>query len=197
MERALTAGRGGIKSGGHVMKLRHNGRGVRLYEGDVLTVLPSLAARGDEFDAVITDPPYSSGGQYRGDRVAPCAPKYYKAALANFSGDNRDQRSYLAWSTLWLTAARALTREGGLLCSFIDWRQLPTLSDAIQAAGWTWRGVLCWDRTAEARRLPKPSGVYLLGDQWAGRPPRARDQRRVAYSQHGNRGPAPRGPEAA
>ncbi len=71
------------------MKLRHNGRGLRLYEGDVLAVLPSLAARGDEFDAVITDPPYSSGGLYRGDRAAPAAMKYYKAALPNFSGDNR------------------------------------------------------------------------------------------------------------
>jgi len=29
---------------------------------------------------------------------------------------------------------------------FIDWRRLPAMTDALQWAGWTWRGVLAWDK---------------------------------------------------
>lgn len=27
---------------------------------------------------------------------------------------------------------------------FTDWRQLPATSDALQASGWTWRGIIPW-----------------------------------------------------
>lgn len=36
-----------------------------MYLGDCLEVLPAL----DQVDAIITDPPYSSGGMVRGDRL--------------------------------------------------------------------------------------------------------------------------------
>ena len=29
---------------------------------------------------------------------------------------------------------------------FIDWRQLPCASDALQWAGWIWRGIAVWDK---------------------------------------------------
>jgi site-specific DNA-methyltransferase (adenine-specific) len=29
---------------------------------------------------------------------------------------------------------------------FIDWRQLPSMTDALQWAGWLWRGTLVWDK---------------------------------------------------
>ncbi|WP_327587005.1 site-specific DNA-methyltransferase [Nonomuraea sp. NBC_00507] len=29
---------------------------------------------------------------------------------------------------------------------FCDWRQTPATSDALQAAGWTWRGVIPWHK---------------------------------------------------
>jgi site-specific DNA-methyltransferase (adenine-specific) len=36
--------------------------------------------------------------------------------------------------------------EGATIASFIDWRQLPTLTDAVQAGGWIWRGVGAWSK---------------------------------------------------
>ena len=30
---------------------------------------------------------------------------------------------------------------------FADWRQLPALTDALQWAGWLWRGIVVWDKT--------------------------------------------------
>jgi len=119
---------------------------VTIYHGDSFDVLPNLSGIG----AVVTDPPYSSGGAFRGDRAMAVTTKYVNndtlAYRPDFAGDNRDQRSFLAWASLWLNAARQASVPSAVLCSFIDWRQLPTLSDAIQAGGWTWRGVAIWDK---------------------------------------------------
>jgi site-specific DNA-methyltransferase (adenine-specific) len=115
-----------------------------IYHGDCFDLLHDLSG----VDAVITDPPYSSGGAFRGDRTQATTIKYVnsdtQAYRPEFAGDNRDQRAFLAWSTMWLNAARRASRPGAVLCSFIDWRQLPTLSDAVQAGGWTWRNLATW-----------------------------------------------------
>lgn len=117
---------------------------VELWHGDCLEILPSLSGVG----ALVTDPPYSSGGQFRGDRTASTVSKYVNsdtwAYRPEFAGDSRDQRSYLAWSALWLTAARHACDLGGVACVFTDWRQLPTTTDALQAGGWVWRNIATW-----------------------------------------------------
>ncbi len=117
---------------------------VTLYHGDCFDVLPGLSGIG----AVVTDPPYSSGGAFRGDRANTTVEKYVRtetlAYRPDFAGDNRDQRSFLAWATLWLNAARNASVPGAVLASFIDWRQLPVLTDAVQAGGWTWRNLGTW-----------------------------------------------------
>lgn len=126
-----------------------------LYLGNALEVLPTLPA--GRFSGLLCDPPYSSGGAYRGDRTASTVSKYLSSATrarglyADFAGDTRDQRSYLAWSTLWLSTARTLVRPGALACVFTDWRQLPVTTDAIQAAGLVWRGIVPWDKTERGR----------------------------------------------
>jgi site-specific DNA-methyltransferase (adenine-specific) len=120
--------------------------GITIYNGDCFDILHDLSGIG----AVITDPPYSSGGAFRGDRAQLTSSKYVQTQTAayrpEFAGDSRDQRSFLAWSSLWLNAARNASVPGAVLCSFIDWRQLPVLSDAVQAGGWSWRGVAVWSK---------------------------------------------------
>ncbi|MCK4792362.1 MAG: site-specific DNA-methyltransferase [Desulfobacteraceae bacterium] len=117
------------------------------YLGDCLNILPELPE--NSIDAVVTDPPYSSGGQFRGDRIKSTISKYVQTGSpqnirSDFSGDNRDQRSFFAWSTLWLTATTHIVNPGGILCCFSDWRQIPVMSDSIQAGGWTWRNLCTW-----------------------------------------------------
>ncbi|EKN5996291.1 DNA-methyltransferase [Yersinia enterocolitica] len=120
-----------------------------LYCGDVLDVLPALSTR---FDAVITDPPYSSGGLHKNERSAQPSAKYLGNHLyAEFSGDNRDQRSWAFWSTRWLSMAARLVHSGGYMMVFSDWRQLPTLTDVFQAGGVVWRGLVVWDKTQSSR----------------------------------------------
>ena len=29
---------------------------------------------------------------------------------------------------------------------FVDWRNLPAMTDAVQMAGWVWRGICVWDK---------------------------------------------------
>lgn len=117
-----------------------------LYRGDCLDIIPKLPM----VDAVITDPPYSSGGMTRGDRAASTKTKYLTsdsgniAALNDFTGDNRDQRGFHFWSALWSSAAMRITRGGGIAAFFTDWRQLPISTDYMQAGGWIWRGVVPW-----------------------------------------------------
>lgn len=127
---------------------------VTLYGGEALAVLASLPSAS--VDAVITDPPYSSGGTFRGDRMADPQQKYVPTKEVvnfhpTFGGDNRDQRSYSYWCALWLAECLRIAKPGAPLCLFTDWRQLPTTTDALQAGGWVWRGVVVWDKTPGAR----------------------------------------------
>lgn len=117
---------------------------VTIYHGDCFEVLHGLSGLG----AIVTDPPYCSGGAFRGDRAASTVAKYVqKGTVAyrhEFGGDSRDQRSFIAWCSLWLSASRAACVPGAPIAAFIDWRQLPVMTDAVQAGGWTWRGIAVW-----------------------------------------------------
>jgi site-specific DNA-methyltransferase (adenine-specific) len=122
--------------------------GITIYHGDCFEVLHDL----EGIDAVVTDPPYSSGGAFRGDRMATTLSKYVSSDSSQqetgigFTGDNRDQRSFAAWCALWMNAARAASNVGATIACFIDWRQLPTLTDAMQCGGWVHRGIGAWSK---------------------------------------------------
>lgn len=122
----------------------------QLLQGDALKLLPTLEA--GSFDALITDPPYASGGVHASARQRAPSEKYVNSNLhAEFVGDERDQRSHLRWMVLWLSECSRLLKEGAPVCLFTDWRQLPLTTDALQAAGFTWRGVAVWDKTEGVR----------------------------------------------
>jgi len=130
---------------------------VTIYHGEALSILTRLNA--GTVDAVVTDPPYSSGGMFRSDRVADPTAKYRgwsqnadgttrapTSDYATFAGDNRDQRTWMMWVQAWSMACLNVTKPGGHLFQFTDWRQLPATTDASQLVGWTWRGILVWDK---------------------------------------------------
>jgi site-specific DNA-methyltransferase (adenine-specific) len=127
---------------------------ITLYQGEMFALLRAMPS--GSFNAVVCDPPYSSGGLMRSDRVMKTSDKYVLTGTQQeghpqFSGDNRDQRAFTFWCTLWMAECLRLVKPGGVLMSFIDWRNGPALSDALQAAGWLWRGRVSWDKTEAAR----------------------------------------------
>jgi len=126
---------------------------VTLYRGDCLHILQTLTG----IDAVITDPPYSSGGMVRGDRMVSTRTKYQSTDVLvehpNFTGDNRDQRGFVAWASLWLSMCAAIVEPGAMVCLFSDWRQVPCMTDALQSGGMVWRGIVPWDKV-NARPMP-------------------------------------------
>jgi site-specific DNA-methyltransferase (adenine-specific) len=128
-----------------------------IYHGDACSVLPQLPEAS--CDVLMTDPPYSSGGLFRSDRALPPENKYRgwsqsadgasrppTAEYGSFGGDSRDQRSFLLWVSAWSYAALRACRVGSSSFVFTDWRQLPTATDAAQLGGWTWRGLVVWDK---------------------------------------------------
>jgi site-specific DNA-methyltransferase (adenine-specific) len=122
------------------------GNGVTLYHGDMFDILPHLKNIG----ALITDPPYSSGGAFRGDRAQATSVKYVhtgtQAYRPEFAGDNRDQRSFFIWMALWMNGVRQVSVPGAPIVCFTDWRQLATVTDAMQVAGYVHRGTAVWSK---------------------------------------------------
>lgn len=123
-----------------------------LHLGDCLDWLKTLPS--ESVDAVITDPPYSSGGMMRSDRTAKPSAKYSQAnklIYTEFSGDNKDSRGWRYWCCLWISECLRIVKKSGYLLMFTDWRMLPTATDAIQSGGFIWRGLISWDKGPSAR----------------------------------------------
>lgn len=135
---------------------------VTIYHGESCAVLAELETGAAQ--VLMTDPPYSSGGMFRGDRARPVDEKYtqpgggggaplVKKSFGVFDGDAKDQRSWMLWVAAWSWDARRVCGDNGRAFVFTDWRQLPACTDALQLGGWTWRGIMAWDK-GQDRGLP-------------------------------------------
>lgn len=121
-----------------------------ILHGDSLQIIRQFEP--NSFDAIITDPPYASGGSSQTTKNRSTNEKYSsmskEKALPDFDSDQMDQLSWMFWTAAWLQDARRIAKPGAPVCLFIDWRQLPAMTLALQWAGWTWRGVAVWDKVA-------------------------------------------------
>ncbi|MCA8180990.1 DNA-methyltransferase [Burkholderia vietnamiensis] len=146
----------------------------QLHRVDALALARTLPDQS--VDLVFTDPPYASGGLHLSARTRAPSQKYInsdtKAVYTDFEGDNMDQRAWAFWCHAWLTECRRAMKPGALLVCFIDWRQLATLTDVVQAAGLTLRGIAVWDKTP-GRTRPRRGGFAQQAEfiVWASRGP--------------------------
>lgn len=119
-----------------------------IYQGDAWQVLQTLP--DDSIDGVITDPPYSTGALTLSGKQADPGKKYQntktKKSFPEMLGDGKDQRGFMAWAVMWLTECWRVAKNGAPIMIFTDWRQLPTVTDAMQAAGFFWRGIVVWNK---------------------------------------------------
>jgi len=121
-----------------------------LMRGDCMEELDHVLA--ESVDVIVTDPPYSSGGTFARDRALDSRDKYtdtgYRGAarFPSFVGDSMDQLSFSASLRSVLFRGREKLVPGGIAAVFSDWRQLPAVASALQAAGLVWRGIVVWDK---------------------------------------------------
>lgn len=130
---------------------------VNLLQGDCLELMKDIP--DGSVDMVLADPPYSSGGLFAGDRKARTCTKYcdsdYNGAarFQNFSGDNMDQRSFTEFMRMVLNKCRQKSKAESVCAVFVDWRNIAAMIDAVQAAGWVYRGIAVWNK-CNARNIP-------------------------------------------
>lgn len=128
-------------------------QGVTLYHANCFEILPALETA--TVAALVTDPPYSSGGFSIATKAQDPQEKYCQhgrdLGRISFVGDNKDQRSFAWWSTLWLNECHRLVQPTGYCLLFSDWRQLPIVTDILQAGHFVWRGLIAWDKGGASR----------------------------------------------
>lgn len=119
---------------------------IQLYHGNALDVMQRDLGL---FDAIITDPPYASGATLS-SKQSSTSTKYTatkgSCPFPDFCGDAMDQRSWTNLMRTLLEQARSICNPSAVLVMFIDWRNLSALTDAIQWAGWSLRGIAVWDK---------------------------------------------------
>jgi site-specific DNA-methyltransferase (adenine-specific) len=125
-----------------------------IHHGDCLKLFAQLP--DSSVDAIITDPPYNSGGASSASRTSGTPNQKYlneeaKRKYPNFGGDQKDQRGFAFWCHQWLSECHRVSKEGAPILLFSDWRQLPLTTDILQAADFIWRGIVPWDKTGGCR----------------------------------------------
>lgn len=132
--------------------------GCELYCGDCLSALLTLS--DGCVDAVIADPPYSSGALHVGGRQKSTGEKYTSPSMGHWSrekgypeycGDNCDQHTWILWARAWLMECYRVAREGAHLYLFCDWRQMAASIAGLQMGFWQYRGIIVWDKGNTAR----------------------------------------------
>lgn len=120
----------------------------KIINGDVLEELAKLKDRGEKVDAVITDPPYCSGGCLPSSRKASVSAKYLDRQWEQVKEfqDSLDPNAMWDFTRAWMRACYSLIDSGYLfVCS--DWRQISVFASAMQSAGFNWAGIVPWNKT--------------------------------------------------
>jgi site-specific DNA-methyltransferase (adenine-specific) len=126
------------------MKPYYKDNAVEIWHGDSLEMLATLDM---EAAAIVTDPPYCSGATEAAKRgKRPMMTPESVTARPTIELDAMGSLGFDWVMRRWLLSARRLTKQGGHLACFIDWRMLPPLSTLVEAAGWRWNNTLVWDK---------------------------------------------------
>jgi DNA modification methylase len=148
---------------------------ARIITGDVLQALRTLESAS--IDAVVTDPPYSSGTRRE-------ASKGLRKAMTREVEDDDwfGTDSLTTNGFVWLMREcsiewQRLLRPGGHVLCFIDWRMMPALSGAIESADLRSAGLLVWDKTffGMGACFRNQHEFILHFTKGVGSPPRRRD----------------------
>ena len=120
-----------------------DGKGIVIYNGDCREVIYTL----EGYDAVVTDPPYCSGGFSEAGKRAATGMGLRSETIREvgwFVNDNMTTSGaafLLSHIAGW--AARKLPK-GGTFTAFTDWRMVPALVPAIESSGMRYQSLIVW-----------------------------------------------------
>lgn len=117
----------------------------RMIRGDALAVLRDLPDAS--VDAVITDPPYSSGGRRENARSIRTSMVRRVEDDLWIAGDAMSTTGFVWTMRVLAMEARRVLTPGGHFLAFIDWRMYPNLVGAIESADLRQHPTIVWDKT--------------------------------------------------
>lgn len=116
---------------------------VKLHLGDCLEYMKGMADKS--VDAVITDPPYSSGTRKEASKSL--RGSMLRSEREWITTDNLSTNGFMWFMRQLSVLAKNVTKPGGHFLSFIDWRMFSNLSGAIESADWRTMGCIVWNKT--------------------------------------------------
>lgn len=120
-----------------------------LHQGDCLDVLAAMPDAS--VDAVVTDPPYCSGGfseaqkksathqGLRGETIRDGKAKW-------FTSDAMTTNGFLFLMRAVANESMRVLKDGGSLLCFCDWRMYPMLAGALESSGMRLQNMIVWDK---------------------------------------------------
>ncbi len=112
--------------------------------GDCLDVLRTLDA--GSVDAVVTDPPYSSGSRQSINSRGVISKNGSRANDAWLQMDTMGHDTYVRWMRQVAGLSITACRTGAHAYIFTDWRQYTNIVTTWESVGWTLRSVIVWDK---------------------------------------------------
>ena len=116
----------------------------KLYLGDCLDTMETLPEK--TIDAIITDPPYCSGGRQQASARNVVTKVDGRQPDEWFLGDNMGTDTYVRFMRQIARQCMRLCKLGAHGYVFTDWRQYTNIVTAWESLGWSLRGCIVWDK---------------------------------------------------
>lgn len=138
---------------------------ITLYHGDCVEIMRAM--EGVSVDAVITDPPYCSGGAleaqknsggqgHRSERLA-------SGEVEWFAADNMTTGGLVWLVRAVLVESRRVMKANRSAFVFTDWRMVPHLAPALESSGLRYRNMIVWDKMSAGLGMGfKPAHEIIL-----------------------------------
>ncbi len=148
---------------------------VMLYLGDAIEVMDAMP--DGSVDAVLTDPPYSSGGRLETTRAKQARMIRSVKDEHWIRGDGMSTQGFLWFMRLAGAQWRRILTSGGHALAFADWRMAPNLAAALESADLRQHPTVVWNKTYFGMGHVFRNQYELIVDVTSGnpRPPQRRD----------------------
>lgn len=117
---------------------------VTLYHGDCIEVMSAMPERS--IGAILTDPPYSSGGRRENSKSLRKSMTRSVEDDEWIRGDAMSTNGFIYLLRMCGIQWRRILVPGGHVLSFIDWRMAPQLCAALETADLRQHPILVWDK---------------------------------------------------